>query len=453
MPGQLPFPRDFDMETRIAVELTRREEDLPWEDGDELLDLIYDQPPVEQPVPEPVKNIPELLSGHRVCDWTGCGLGGVLAGLGDGSPDPGVELVDGGSMFCDVGAQIAALVPDGGWQGLAAQAYVAQNLAQSHRAKMMADLDHHTAGLVSAQAQTVFNAFAWLIGEIITVATVGRGCYALEMWGGPVGQEVSLAVALVVCTAAIEVTIYLIVSLLKTTHSHANKLHALTQRLTDMLTRLPALSDPISGLPDTPLPPSHSESEFDAAEHIFSRTLAGLPDDTGFTPRTLDVPLVFADLPGSPEFSVPDVPRPGFPDFGAPDLPVPRLAGMPSRPPLPAADEFAALPDLVGALAALPSLGVTNLPTVAQPAASLSRLAGLWGAAGGFSQLTTVAGQQAHMIASLAQRVTPADHVTQDDHTTGAAAGTPTAQRVPVDAETGTSQQRQQRVGKTTNAP
>ncbi|BCI88867.1 hypothetical protein NIIDMKKI_40730 [Mycobacterium kansasii] len=52
---------------------------------------------------------------------------------------------------------------------------------------------------------------------------------------------------------------------------------------------------------------------------------------------------------------------------------------MPSRPPLPAADEFAALPDLVGALAALPSLGVTNLPTVAQPAASLSRLAGLWG--------------------------------------------------------------------------
>ncbi|BCI88866.1 hypothetical protein NIIDMKKI_40720 [Mycobacterium kansasii] len=57
------------------------------------------------------------------------------------------------------------------------------------------------------------------------------------------------------------------------------------------------------------------------------------------------------------------------------------------------------------------------------------------------------------MIASLAQRVTPADHVTQDDHTTGAAAGTPTAQRVPVDAETGTSQQRQQRVGKTTNAP
>ncbi|BCI88868.1 hypothetical protein NIIDMKKI_40740 [Mycobacterium kansasii] len=272
------------METRIAVELTRREEDLPWEDGDELLDLIYDQPPVEQPVPEPVKNIPELLSGHRVCDWTGCGLGGVLAGLGDGSPDPGVELVDGGSMFCDVGAQIAALVPDGGWQGLAAQAYVAQNLAQSHRAKMMADLDHHTAGLVSAQAQTVFNAFAWLIGEIITVATVGRGCYALEMWGGPVGQEVSLAVALVVCTAAIEVTIYLIVSLLKTTHSHANKLHALTQRLTDMLTRLPALSDPIPGLPDTPLPPSHSESEFDAAEHIFSRTLAGLPDDTGFTP-------------------------------------------------------------------------------------------------------------------------------------------------------------------------
>ncbi|EUA86338.1 hypothetical protein I551_7203 [Mycobacterium ulcerans str. Harvey] len=75
--------------------------------------------------------------------------------VGDGTPDNGDRLAASGAKFDELSAQIAALGPDDGWQGLAAQAYLAQNLAQSQRVKLMRDLDHETSQLVSAQAKAV----------------------------------------------------------------------------------------------------------------------------------------------------------------------------------------------------------------------------------------------------------------------------------------------------------
>ncbi|BCI86292.1 hypothetical protein NIIDMKKI_14980 [Mycobacterium kansasii] len=100
----------------------------------------------------------------------------------------------------------------------------------------------------------------------------------------------------------------------------------------------------------------------------------------------------------------------------------------------------------------MPSLNLANLatmtsqPAMAQLAASLSQLTGLSGAAGGLGQLANTAARQAQMISSVTQQgvqqlTTPADH-----DIAGAATGTPTELRVPVDAATGTSQRRQQHV-------
>ncbi|POX90688.1 hypothetical protein C3477_28805, partial [Mycobacterium kansasii] len=98
------------------------------------------------------------VRGSVICASTLGGLLIVRVSLGFGNPDTGDRFVGSGSKFDEVGDRIAALVPDGGWQGLAAQAYLSQNLAQSQRAKVIRDLDHQTGDLVSAQAQAVVNA-------------------------------------------------------------------------------------------------------------------------------------------------------------------------------------------------------------------------------------------------------------------------------------------------------
>ncbi|EPQ44977.1 hypothetical protein MMSP_0737 [Mycobacterium sp. 012931] len=86
-------------------------------------------------------------------------------------------------MFDDVGAQVAALGPDGGWRGNAAQAYWVQNLAQSRRATLMADLDRLTAGLVSSQADAVKQARERLSVLIAVVLGVLVVCAGLELGG------------------------------------------------------------------------------------------------------------------------------------------------------------------------------------------------------------------------------------------------------------------------------
>ncbi|KZS77795.1 hypothetical protein A4G30_14600 [Mycobacterium kansasii] len=396
----------------------------------ELVPELAPEPGPELP-PEPdtsdiSDNNPEqrLLRGSVVCFGTFSALAGMLGWLGHASPDPGDRLVASGSMFDDVSAHIAALGPDGGWQGSAAQAYLAQILAQSQRAKLMRDLDRRTRGLVSTQAQAVADTRAWLIHEMIIVAAVGISCLALEESGLPGGQQVSLAVAVVVCTAALGVAIYKLVWLKHTTSQNAHNLQGLTQRLTAIATTSPTLPDAIPGLPDVPAAPS---------------PITGPPDDTGPLPKTPDISLALADLTGSPEFSVSDLPRPGFPDFGAPGLAIPEVAGLPHPA---TASELAALPDFSGALAAV--------PTMAQLTAALGQLTGLSGAAGGLSQLTTMAGQQAQMISALAQQGTQqhaslADQVTKDDDNAGAAAGATTAEHAPVD-DASRSLQRRQRV-------
>ncbi|EUA19605.1 hypothetical protein I545_1874 [Mycobacterium kansasii 662] len=410
------------------------------------------------------------MRGSVICASTLGGLLIVRVSLGFGNPDTGDRFVGSGSKFDEVGDRIAALVPDGGWQGLAAQAYLSQNLAQSQRAKVIRDLDHQTGDLVSAQAQAVVNAReAANIGMVIAGIALGV-CATCEATMGPPGQILSFQIALFMCSPAVALVVVFLIELAVAASQNASKLQAMTQRLTDLVTSLPTRSGPIPGLTDSTFPPAHPRSEFDGADPVVPPTIAGLPDDTAPRPETPDICLALADLPGSLEFSVPNLPSPGFPDFGAPHLPIPQLAGMPSLPNsstgrpnladvfaggmsnVPTADELPALPGLAEALAAMPSLNLANLatmtsqPAMAQLAASLSQLTGLSGAAGGLGQLANTAARQAQMISSVTQQgvqqlTTPADH-----DIAGAATGTPTELRVPVDAATGTSQRRQQHV-------
>lgn len=368
--------------------------------------------------------------GSVVCAGTEVILGIVLASLGQGSPDSGDRLVRSGSMFDDAGTQIAALAPDGGWQGSAAHAYVTQNLAQSQHAKLIGDLEHLAGDLVSAQADAVQRVRYVVYTEMAAVAAALAFCIYAETTMGPAGQILSSQVAPAVCGVALAVLVGFLIDLWITTSQNASTAQAATHRLTDMLATLPTPSDPIPGKSHLPCPPADSRSEF---EHTLPPAIAGLLENTGPTPNTPDVSLVFADLPGSPEFSMPTLPTPGFPDFGAPDLPIPQLA---------------ALPDVSSALACL---GLADLSTVAQLAVRLSQLTELSGAASGLSQLSNVAGQQAQMISSLAhqsaqQQATLADHVRKDDDNDGAAGGTTTAEPAPVDAATGPSEHREGRV-------
>ncbi len=104
-------------------------------------------PPAEEGTAD---SFPWRHRGSVVCLVTEGILGGLLALLGEGGPFRGDVLDSSGSMFDGVSAQIAALGPDGGWQGSAARAYGARNLAQSQHTILMADLDRLAAELVSA---------------------------------------------------------------------------------------------------------------------------------------------------------------------------------------------------------------------------------------------------------------------------------------------------------------
>lgn len=391
------------------------------------------EPPAGLQWPEETQHIPRrrvLRRGSVVCAATECVLGGVLACLGDGSPDTGDRLVSDGSMFDEVSAHIASLVPGDGWQGLAAQAYSAQNLAQSQRAKVIGDLDQETGDLVSAQAEAVQEVRYVVVAEIATAAATLAFCIYAETTMGPTGQILSLHVAVPVCTVAIAVLAGFLIDLAITTSRNASKAQEMAQRLAEMVTSLPTLPDATRQSPDVSFPSACCPSDFDAADHTLAPSIAGRPKRNGPPPETPDVSLVFADLPGSPEFSVPAVATPGFPDFGVPHVPIPIVARLRSSL------------DIWSALATFPSLGLADLPTVAtqppmaQPAAPLAQLAGLSGAASGLSQLTNMATQRAHMISSLAQQgtqqpATLAAHVTRDHDTPSAATAHPPPGTLP----------------------
>ncbi|EUA02091.1 hypothetical protein I547_3663 [Mycobacterium kansasii 824] len=334
------------------------------------------EPPAGLQWPEETQHIPRrrvLRRGSVVCAATECVLGGVLACLGDGSPDTGDRLVSDGSMFDEVSAHIASLVPGDGWQGLAAQAYSAQNLAQSQRAKVIGDLDQETGDLVSAQAEAVQEVRYVVVAEIATAAATLAFCIYAETTMGPTGQILSLHVAVPVCTVAIAVLAGFLIDLAITTSRNASKAQEMAQRLAEMVTSLPTLPDATRQSPDVSFPSACCPSDFDAADHTLAPSIAGRPKRNGPPPETPDVSLVFADLPGSPEFSVPAVATPGFPDFGVPHVPIPILARLRSSL------------DIWSALATFPSLGLADLPTVAtqppmaQLAAPLAQLAGLSG--------------------------------------------------------------------------
>ncbi|WP_243703653.1 EspA/EspE family type VII secretion system effector [Mycobacterium marinum] len=166
--------------------------------------------------------------------------------LGDSPPEQGDRLASSGSLFDDVGAQVAALDPDGGWRGNAAQAYWVQNLAQSRHATLMADLDRLTAGLVSAQADAVKQARERLSVLIAVVLGVLVVCAGLEL-GGPEGQLPSFHIAVAACGIVQVAAAATLIGLANKTSSNVSSLRAATQRATEMLAARSARSDAIPG--------------------------------------------------------------------------------------------------------------------------------------------------------------------------------------------------------------
>ncbi|WP_236714287.1 EspA/EspE family type VII secretion system effector, partial [Mycobacterium pseudoshottsii] len=315
-------------------------------------------------------------------------------------------LVRSGVMFDQLSGQIAALVPEEGWQGIAAQAYAGQTLAQSQHARVMGDLDRLSAGLVASQAEIVKTVRTGVIALMVIVAGTGAVCLYIEGALGPAGWRLSQHIAGVVCVGALTSWFGLLVYGGIASDRNRRSLQVLTQRLTDMMTNLPNWSGPVPALADAAVPPSASTSASDGAAQDLPWRAAGLAEDLGPLPQTTDAAMILAglpDLPGSPEFSQPSAPSPGFADFGAPHLPIPTLAGMPTTP---TGGELAAMNRVTAAL----------------------------------GQLNTAAAQQAQMISSLAQQRTGAD-------STGAAASTSTDERAPVTTATGRTQHHQPRVG------
>ncbi|MDC8975749.1 EspA/EspE family type VII secretion system effector [Mycobacterium marinum] len=335
-----------------------------------------------------------LRRGSVVCLVTDCILGGELAWLGHASPDQGGCLVKGAAMFDDLGAQIAALVPDSGWQGSAARAYGAHTLAQSRHSTLMADLDRLAAELVSSQADDVKQARTALWAAIGFVSAYLLICLGIELQG-PEGQLLSFNFAVVVCGAVLGISALVLHDLAKKTSRRASSLQTTTQRLSDMAAGVPTRSDMIPGAPEMSLPPAHSLSEFD------------LIDSSAASPPHLpDLDSAFADLPGAPEFHLPTAAGAGLPDFGAPQLPIPALTGLPT------------------------------LPTIAQLSTTLS-------------QLANTATQHAQMISTLAQQgahqhTTLTDHHTTDEtpDTDAATAATSSGERAPLDTTTHPTQHR-----------
>ncbi|RFZ47782.1 hypothetical protein MSS2_05071 [Mycobacterium marinum] len=321
-------------------------------------------------------------------------------------PEEGDSVVRSGVMFDQLSGQIAALVPEEGWQGIAAQAYAGQTLAQSQHARLMGDLDRLSAGLVASQAEIVKTVRTGVIALMVIVAGTGAVCLYIEGALGPAGWRLSQNIAGVVCVGALTSWFGLLVYGGIASDRNRRSLQVLTQRLTDMMTNLPNWSGPVPALADAAVPPSASTSASDGAAQNLPWRAAGLAEDLGPLPQTTDAAMILAglpDLPGSPEFSQPSAPSPGFADFGAPHLPIPTLAGMPTTP---TGGELAAMNRVTAAL----------------------------------GQLNTAAAQRAQMISSLAQQRTGAD-------STGAAASTSTDERAPVTTATGRTQHHQPRVG------
>lgn len=230
----------------------------------------------------------ELCRGTVVCGATLTILGVMWGWLGDESPEQGDRLASSGSLFDDVGAQVAALGPDGGWRGNAAQAYWVQNLAQSRHATLMADLDRLTAGLVSSQADAVKQARERLSVLIAVVLGVLVVCAGLEL-GGPEGQLPSFHIAVAACGVVQVAAVAILIGLANKTSSNASSLRAATQRATEMLAARSARSDAIPGsagmtAPDVGTPPSGARPRLDVA------------GDTARIRRTPDRGAAYAEL-------------------------------------------------------------------------------------------------------------------------------------------------------------
>ncbi|WP_414684494.1 EspA/EspE family type VII secretion system effector [Mycobacterium marinum] len=346
-------------------------------------------------------------------------LGGLLALLGLGFPDQGDGLHSSGSVFDGVSAQLAALGPDGGWRGNAAQAYGARNLAQSQHTILMADLDRGAAELVLSQAEAVKKVRDGVRAELGIVLVLLVVCLGLESQG-PDAQLVSFYIATVACCSVLLLTGIAVVELAVTTSRNASAVQAATQRLAAMVAALTTGSDAVAGPPEITLPPTHSRSEFDLADssaasshipdlgsaftdlpgapefHLATGAGAGLPDFGAHIP---DLGSAFTDLPGAPEFHLATGAGAGLPDFGAPQLPITALTGLPT------------------------------LPTIAQLSTTLSQLTNLAGRTGAVSQ-------------PAQQHTTPADHRTRDDATNtpdtdAATAGTTSSgERAPLGSTT-----------------
>ncbi len=176
--------------------------------------------------------------GSVLCVGTEAILGTFLALLGDGDPDQGHGLDRTGSMFDNIGAQIAALDPDGGWRGSAARAYFARNLAQSQHGALMADLDRLVAQLVSSQADAVQNVRNLLCGMIVLVAVMLLVCRRWESLG-PGGQRDSFDMAVFICSTLLLVAGGNLIYLAATTSRNSSEVQTATQQLTDMSAALP----------------------------------------------------------------------------------------------------------------------------------------------------------------------------------------------------------------------
>ncbi len=331
--------------------------------------------------------------GSAICMATEGVLGGLLALLGLGFPDQGDGLHSSGSVFDGVSAQLAALGPDGGWRGNAAQAYGARNLAQSQHTILMADLDRGAAELVLSQAEAVKKVRDGVRAELGIVLVLLVVCLGLESQG-PDAQLVSFYIATVACCSVLLLTGIAVVELAVTTSRNASAVQAATQRLAAMVAALTTGSDAVAGPPEITLPPTHSRSEFDLA------------DSSAASSHIPDLGSAFTDLPGAPEFHLATGAGVGFPDFGAPQLPITALTGLPT------------------------------LPTIAQLSTTLS-------------QLTNLAGRTGAVTQPAQQHTTPADHRTRDDATNtpdtdAATAGTTSSgERAPLGSTTQPTQQHQ----------
>ncbi|WP_243706873.1 EspA/EspE family type VII secretion system effector [Mycobacterium marinum] len=364
--------------------------------------------------------------GSAICMATEGVLGGLLALLGLGFPDQGDGLHSSGSVFDGVSAQLAALGPDGGWRGNAAQAYGARNLAQSQHTILMADLDRGAAELVLSQAEAVKKVRDGVRAELGIVLVLLVVCLGLESQG-PDAQLVSFYIATVACCSVLLLTGIAVVELAVTTSRNASAVQTATQRLTAMVAALTTGSDTVAGPPEITMPPTPSLSEFDLA------------DSSAASSHIPDLSSDFTDLPGAPEFHLATGAGVGFPDFGAPQLPITALTGLPTLPTIAQLSTTlrVGFPDFGAPQLPITALtGLPTLPTIAQLSTTLS-------------QLTNLAGPTSAVSQPAQQHTSPADHRTRDDDTDtpdtdAATAGTTSSgERTPLGSTTQPTQQHQ----------